>query len=205
MRWKHEPAREGEGDAVGVCSDVAENFGPIRPPCLGTYGGVSLGLYADGRLVYNKDVIAVLSTGGARKDKKKEAAAAAAAAAAAEAEADAAAALQLARTASGSSGSSQEQAAAAAAAAKAKKDKAKAAAAASASLSAAAGDGDGDEDEDVDIITFEDDEDDKAADQLIPTCRHKHPMLPDRRPCGYCRYHSLSLSLSPPLPLFALN
>jgi thiol-disulfide isomerase/thioredoxin len=70
-KWNHEPARAGGGDAVGICSDVAEYFGPLAFPVLGHRGGHSLGLYADGQLVFDHKCIATL-TGPPRKDVSAE-------------------------------------------------------------------------------------------------------------------------------------
>merc|ERR1712146_366447 len=60
MIWGHEPGRAGGGDAVGLGSELAEYFGPISFPCLGYPGGMSLGLYANGELVYNGKTVAEL-------------------------------------------------------------------------------------------------------------------------------------------------
>ena len=65
-KWRHEPGRAGEGDAVGLCSENAEGFGPYTAPLLGAAGGVSLGLYATGELIYQGKVIGQLTTGSAR-------------------------------------------------------------------------------------------------------------------------------------------
>ena len=57
LKWCHEPGREGKGDAVGICSELGEGFGPYKIPLLGTFGGVSIGLYANGALFYqNKEI-----------------------------------------------------------------------------------------------------------------------------------------------------
>ena len=56
MRWGHEPGREGGGDAVGLCNENAEYFGPLPYPVTGYPGGASLGLYANGDLVYDGKV-----------------------------------------------------------------------------------------------------------------------------------------------------
>jgi thiol-disulfide isomerase/thioredoxin len=66
IKFNHEPARLGGGDAVGIASDVAEHFGPLAYPVLGHRGGHSLGLYANGDLVFDDRVIATL-TGPPRK------------------------------------------------------------------------------------------------------------------------------------------
>jgi hypothetical protein len=73
IRFGHEPGRAGEGDAVGICSELAENFGPLAFPVLGHKGGHSLGLYADGRLVFDHRTIAVMK-GPPRRPKDGEAA-----------------------------------------------------------------------------------------------------------------------------------
>jgi thioredoxin len=65
-KWRHEPSRSGTGDAVGLCSEAAEGFGPYTAPLLGAKGGVSLGLYATGELIFQGNVIAELSTGATR-------------------------------------------------------------------------------------------------------------------------------------------
>ena len=59
LRWNHEPARRGVSDALGVCGDACENFGPVASPCLGGAddAGTSLALYANGLLYHNGVVI----------------------------------------------------------------------------------------------------------------------------------------------------
>ena len=71
VKFNHEPARLGGGDAVGIANDVAEYFGPLAYPVLGHRGGHSLGLYANGDLVFDHQVIAAL-TGPPRKDPLNE-------------------------------------------------------------------------------------------------------------------------------------
>ena len=55
LRWNHEPAREGSGDAVGLCAETNEFYGPAPRPCLGgeADGGAGIMLYANGE-VYHK-------------------------------------------------------------------------------------------------------------------------------------------------------
>lgn len=65
-KWRHEPVRGGSCDAVGICSEVAEGFGPFETPLLGANGGVSLGLYANGDLVHQGVIIAELTSGSKR-------------------------------------------------------------------------------------------------------------------------------------------
>lgn len=45
FRWNHEPGRNGHSDAIGICSDMKENFGAGPGPLLGSSsdGGSSLG------------------------------------------------------------------------------------------------------------------------------------------------------------------
>merc|ERR1711981_99261 len=54
LRWNHEPARQGAGDSFGLCGEACEQFGPTTDPCLGDEGdgGVTIGLYANGKLIH---------------------------------------------------------------------------------------------------------------------------------------------------------
>jgi len=55
LKWSHEPARGGQGDAVGICTDDTEDFGPSAPPCIGGDGSglTSLALHATGDIFHN--------------------------------------------------------------------------------------------------------------------------------------------------------
>jgi len=60
LRWGHEPARQGLGDSVGLCSEHAEDFGPSAPPCLGSERETSsLALFASGKVFFKGECIAL--------------------------------------------------------------------------------------------------------------------------------------------------
>lgn len=66
FRWNHEPAYAGKGDAIGICSDYLEEFGPNAYPRLGgNDSGLSIGLHADGKLYYAGNLIGSIE--GSRK------------------------------------------------------------------------------------------------------------------------------------------
>jgi hypothetical protein len=52
LRWQHEPEKAGRGDAVGLCTEDMEEFGPSACPLLGgsATGVASLALYANGTI-----------------------------------------------------------------------------------------------------------------------------------------------------------
>ena len=58
LKWLHEPVRAGRGDAVGLCSESYENYGPCKEPCLGgDKESTSIALYASGEIFMNGECI----------------------------------------------------------------------------------------------------------------------------------------------------
>jgi hypothetical protein len=55
--WHHDPPRGGSCDGVGLCGDACERYGPTTTPLFGSSDGMSLALYADGRLYYNNKLL----------------------------------------------------------------------------------------------------------------------------------------------------
>eukprot|EP00457_Paulinella_chromatophora_P000002 gb/GEZN01000002.1/.p1 GENE.gb/GEZN01000002.1/~~gb/GEZN01000002.1/.p1 ORF type:complete len:6816 (+),score=1425.09 gb/GEZN01000002.1/:114-20561(+) len=58
LQWRHEPSRGGKSDAVGICTEIFEDVGPMPSPGLGGKAGASLALYASGELFFKGEVIA---------------------------------------------------------------------------------------------------------------------------------------------------
>jgi len=56
IRWHHEPSRGGADDAVGICAEAFEDFGPAPKPLIGKRQ--SLGLYADGTMYHGGNCVA---------------------------------------------------------------------------------------------------------------------------------------------------
>jgi hypothetical protein len=60
LRWNHRPARGGNSDAVGICGENFETFGPRAAPIYGGGGvdvGLSLALYSNGEVWHNNKML----------------------------------------------------------------------------------------------------------------------------------------------------
>lgn len=58
LRWNHIPARGGSCDGFGLVGEACENYGSASSPLFGgADSGVSLGIYADGKVYHNGKII----------------------------------------------------------------------------------------------------------------------------------------------------